>query len=237
MGLPTIFRTSYRDDQVAPKLIELMSKDYRGKKIAVVHDKGAYGADIAAEVLRGLTPVFGDTILNDSFDENARDFSALITRLKQEKIEVLFIGSSNIVGAGAMTRQIGEAGLHIQIIGGDFSDPDFWRVADHHADGALFVLPSIDMDDAKIVALKKKFDATGHLYNQYSFQAYAAGDVLAAALSAKPDATNADITKALHRDSFATVLGAWRFNQKGDRDAMPMAAYRWRNGAYREVKE
>jgi branched-chain amino acid transport system substrate-binding protein len=46
---------------------------------------------------------------------------------------------------------------------------------------------------------------------------------------------SADVIKALNDTEFDTVIGKFKFNEKGDPNLPPYAVYRWSNGAYEEI--
>jgi branched-chain amino acid transport system substrate-binding protein len=43
--------------------------------------------------------------------------------------------------------------------------------------------------------------------------------------------------KALNDTEFDTVIGKFKFNDKGDPNLPPYAVYRWSNGTYEEIGE
>jgi branched-chain amino acid transport system substrate-binding protein len=48
---------------------------------------------------------------------------------------------------------------------------------------------------------------------------------------------SADVVKALNDIDFDTVIGKFKFNEKGDPNLPPYAVYRWSNGGYEEISE
>ena len=44
-----------------------------------------------------------------------------------------------------------------------------------------------------------------------------------------------DVVKALNDTEFDTVIGKFKFNDKGDPNLPPYAVYRWSNGSYEEI--
>ena len=43
------------------------------------------------------------------------------------------------------------------------------------------------------------------------------------------------MAKALNDTEFDTVIGKFKFNEKGDPNLPPYAVYRWSNGTYDEI--
>ena len=46
-----------------------------------------------------------------------------------------------------------------------------------------------------------------------------------------------DVVKALNDTEFDTVIGKFKFNEKGDPNLPPYAVYRWSNGTYEQIDE
>lgn len=235
-GGPAIFRASFRDDHVAPVLAEAIVKRFPHEKLAILNDQSTYGYGIA-EGVRELVNKGGlKEVFFDSYDPASRDFSALITRLKEKDIQVLFVGGYPVEIA-TLARELGEAGLNIQIVAGDLSDQDFWKIAGKAGEGALFALPADPGKNKSAAFLKAKLDEAKETYNAYTFYGYAAAQVLAQGLEAMPEAGPSALAALLHQKTFDTVLGPWRFDKKGDIDNVPIALYRWHDGAFTEVEK
>ena len=45
------------------------------------------------------------------------------------------------------------------------------------------------------------------------------------------------VVKALNENELDTVIGKFRFNEKGDPNLPPYAVYRWSNGTYEEIDD
>jgi branched-chain amino acid transport system substrate-binding protein len=46
-----------------------------------------------------------------------------------------------------------------------------------------------------------------------------------------------DVVKALNDTEVDTVIGKFKFDEKGDPNLPPYAVYRWSNGTYEEIDE
>jgi branched-chain amino acid transport system substrate-binding protein len=236
-GGPTLFRAVYRDDNAASALSQIILTRFAGKKLAIVHDKGAYGYGLA-EGVRSLVNKGGvKEVLFDSYDPNSQDFSALVARLKQANTEVLFIGGYP-VQIGMIARQLQEAHFKAQIVAGDLANDDFGKIAGAAGEGAMFIfMPDPHKNSAQGMAqLRRELEKNGKAYNGYTFYTYAAAQVLAQAIQSSGTAP-AKIAADIHHNTFHTILGEWRFDQKGDVENSPIVPYRWHNGKYEEVEK
>lgn len=235
-GGPTIFRALYRDDQAIPVLARAIIKRFPDKKLAIVHDKSAFGFVIADGLQKLLNARDVKETLFDSYDPESKDFSALVTRLKEAGAETLFVGGYP-AQAAMIARQMKEAGLTAQIVASDLTDNNFWKIAGQAGEGALFVFPPDPMQIKGTAALRATLEKKKQAYNGFTFYAYAAAQVLGTAIRATADDLVKNPAVVIHEKAFDTILGRWRFNDKGDVENVPLVLYIWHDGKYAEVAE
>ncbi len=235
-GGPHMFRAMYRDDKAAILIADYIRKNYPGKKIAIIHDKSAYGQGIAENVQKALNQNGTKEIIFESFDPANHDYSVLATRLKDMGTEVLFIGGYPVEG-GLITRQMHDSGSKAQIIAGDLSAPEFWKIAGKTGEDAKFVFP---MDPRKAPAAKAVIDRlqkAGVVVDGYTLYGYAAAQVLVQALTKVGSDDPSKIADFIHKNEFNTILGKWNFDAKGDVDNIHQVMFRWHDGQFEELKE
>ena len=93
-------------------------KDLKGKSIAVIDDRTAYGQGVAEEFAKAVKAA-GGTIADTQFTtDKATDFTAILTALKAKKPDVVFYGGMDAV-AGPMIRQMKQLGINAKFMGGD----------------------------------------------------------------------------------------------------------------------
>ncbi|MDP9126946.1 MAG: branched-chain amino acid ABC transporter substrate-binding protein [Pseudomonadota bacterium] len=233
-GGPSIFRATYRDDVAAGTIAQGIAKKFPGKKLAIINDGSSYGADIAQQVTKRLNTAGIKEVLSDTYDPANRDFSALITHLKEMGVEVLFVGGYP-VEIGTIARQLHDAGVTIQLVAGDLTDNDFWKIAGPAGEGALSIFPPDPLKHKGAAALRAAYERRKQDYNGLSLYSYAATQVMAEAIKI----TSIDPTKgtagAIHEGNFDTILGKWRFDDKGDIQGIPLVFYRWHEGKLEEL--
>lgn len=85
------FRVCGRDDQQGSAAAEIISKLYKGKKVAIVHDRTTYGKGLADEMRAALKKAGGvQEVMYDGIAVGEKDFSAVVSRIKQSGADVLF---------------------------------------------------------------------------------------------------------------------------------------------------
>lgn len=230
-----IFRVCGRDDDQGGIIGRFIAARFAGRRVAVLHDKTAYGKGLADQTRNAMREAGLSESLYEAYTAGEKNFSALVSRLKRERVEAVFIGGYH-TEAGLIQRQMREQGLEAQLVGGDALVTDeFWSITGDAGEGALF---SFAPDARKSKAAQKlvaRFRAQGQEPAGYVLYTYAAIEAWAGAAE-RAGATDADaVSRALHAGAFNTVLGSFSFNAKGDADLPPYAIYEWRKGAFREL--
>jgi branched-chain amino acid transport system substrate-binding protein len=233
-GGPTIFRVCGRDDQQGDVVANLLLKDFKNAKIALIHDNSAWGKGVVDVAKAKLNAGGVKEVLYQVFTPGEKDYSSLVTSLKQQGAEVIFMGAYH-TEAGLITRQLRNAGSKAQIIGGDaLASEEFWSIAGPAAEG---VLMSFGPDARKNPAaagvvenlIAKHTDASG-----YTLYSYAAIQIVADAIKAAGSPDPVKVADAMHKQSFKTVLGQVDFDAKGDVKKPSFIIYRWHAGKYAE---
>jgi branched-chain amino acid transport system substrate-binding protein len=236
-GKDLVFRCYGRDDNQGAFDAAYILKHFPDKKVAIINDKSAWGVGLSEEVKKGLNKADMKEVLFDSYTPGERDYSSIISKLKQVNADVLMLAGFP-TEAGLIVRQMKEQGLAIQVIGGDALTTDqFWSIAGTRAEGVLtsFVTDPRNNPEAKTVVeelRKAGFEPEGDtLFNYAAIQSLAEGIKRAG----KNDPAN--VAAALRQSPVNTILGPVSYDAKGDAKDIHFAMYRWHAGKYLEVGE
>ncbi len=231
-GIDTIFRVCWRDDQQGKVLADTILSHEKGKAVAVIHDKTAFGQGLAEVVSRLLDNGGMKPKLYESITRGERDFSPLIAKLKQNDIGAIFYGGY-YTEAGLLVRQMRDQGLPAHF----YSDDDlitreFWKITGEAGEGAMMSFtpdPRTRPQAAEAVKIfkEKNFDPEG--LTMYS---YAAVQVAAEAMRRAGSSDSKKLSTVLHQGTYPTVLGDLAFDKKGDIINPEFVLYRWHNGVY-----
>ncbi|MBO6758946.1 MAG: branched-chain amino acid ABC transporter substrate-binding protein [Roseibium sp.] len=229
---PGIYRLAPRDDEQAPVAGRFLAETYQGQRIAIVHDRTAYGkglADAVKAVMNGL----GQTeVLYTGVDGGQPDYSALVTQLQLEGVEVLFFGGYHLEAA-AIVADLSERGLNTVLVSGDaLATDEFWALAGPAGEGALLILPPDPrlFPDAKGI-VDRLADAETPA-GGYDLRTYAAIQVFAQAAEAAGSLEHGALVSALDSGTFDTVIGPVSFDDNGDMTLPGFIVYEWRGGTY-----
>jgi branched-chain amino acid transport system substrate-binding protein len=91
-GLKNIFRIMGRDDQQGLVAGSYIAEKFKGKKVAVVDDKSAYGKGLADEMAKAMEAKGAKPTLRESITAGEKDYSGIVTKLKQAGVEVMAYG-------------------------------------------------------------------------------------------------------------------------------------------------
>lgn len=235
-GHKHLFRMMGRDDNQAPALATHIIKIVpQNAKIAVLDDKGSWGVGFAGKAEETLKSHNRAIALRDSVAAGQKDFSSLITKLKQNGITHVVMGLYH-VEAALLVRQAREQKFMGQFYGGDpIQTPEFWKIAGDAADGVQQSGPFNPKDTQAGKKLLTALQASNKPVGVYSFYAYAAIETLASAIK-KAGGTKSDVlTKTLHSENFQTLLGTSAFDEKGDLKNFTYRIFQWHKGDYAAI--
>ncbi|HEX6103422.1 MAG TPA: branched-chain amino acid ABC transporter substrate-binding protein, partial [Alphaproteobacteria bacterium] len=137
-GWTTVFRTCGRDDQQGDFAGKWLAKEYAGKKVAVVHDKSAYGKGLADLTKENMNANGLKEVLYEGITAGEQDYTALVSKLKQTGVDAIYFGGYH-PEAALIVRQSREQGLNAPLLSGDsLNTLEFATLAGKAADGTMF---------------------------------------------------------------------------------------------------
>ena len=117
-GHATIMRLYPRDDAQGAFIGPWIAEKYKGKKIAILHDKSAYGKGLATIVKDKLNAAGVTEVLFEGINPGEKDYTAIVTKLKNAGAEFVYFGGYH-TEAGLMLRQAADQGYKLNLMTGD----------------------------------------------------------------------------------------------------------------------
>ncbi|MDE1950012.1 MAG: branched-chain amino acid ABC transporter substrate-binding protein, partial [Burkholderiales bacterium] len=224
-GYKTAFRVVADDSHLGGTLGRYAVKELHGKSIAVIDDRTAYGQGVADEFEKGVKSVGGSVVGREYTNDKATDFTAILTKIKAEKPDVIFYGGMDAV-AGPMLRQMKQLGINSKFMGGDgICSTDLPKLAAGTiADGQVICAEAggIDPKDAAQVKEMADFRARfkqkfGVAVEEYAPYVYDSVNVMVAAMVKAGSADPAKYLPVLAKTTnYHGVTGNISFDQNGD---------------------
>ncbi len=235
-GGDNVFRVCGRDDQQGKVAGAFLAKYYANKRIAIVHDKQAYSKGLADETKKQLNALGVKEVLYDTVTAGEQDYSALVSKLKANKIDVLYYGGYH-PEAGLIVRQMREQGLKAQLISGDaLVTQEYWAITGSAGEGTLMTFSPDPRKNPIAAPVVAKFRAAGFEPEGYTLYTYGAIQAFAQAAEKAGSIDLDKLIKALRTNQFETVLGKIGFDEKGDVTAPGYVFYQWHDGQYDYAK-
>ena len=232
---PNIYRVCGRDDQQGGVAGKYLASHFSDRNIAIVHDKTAYGKGIADEVKKAINAAGKQETMYEAITAGEKDYSALVSKLKQANIDVVFFGGYH-TEAGLIVRQMRDQGLATVLMGGDaLITQEYWSITGPAGEGTLMTFSPDPRKNPAAAEVVKRFKDKGIEPEGYVLYTYAAIQAWKQAAEKAKSIASADVVKALNDTEFDTVIGKFKFNEKGDPNLPPYAVYRWSKGTYEQI--
>jgi branched-chain amino acid transport system substrate-binding protein len=232
---PNIYRVCGRDDQQGGIAGKYLATHFADKNIAFVHDKTAYGKGLADETKKALNAAGKQEAMYEAITAGEKDYSALVSKLKQANIDVVYFGGYH-TEAGLIIRQMRDQGMNTILMGGDaLNTQEFWSITGPAGEGTLMTFSPDPRKNPAAAEVVKRFKDKGIEPEGYVLYTYAAVQAWKQAAEKAKSVDSAEVVKALNDTEFDTVVGKFKFNEKGDPNLPPYAVYRWSNGTYEEI--
>ncbi|MFY8085230.1 MAG: branched-chain amino acid ABC transporter substrate-binding protein [Rubrivivax sp.] len=235
-GYKTTFRVVADDVHLGGTLGKYAVQQLKGKSIAVIDDRTAYGQGVADEFEKGVKAAGGAIVGREFTNDKASDFTAILTKLKAAKPDVVFFGGMDAV-AGPMLRQMKQLGIEAKFVGGDgICSGELPKLAaGTMADGQVVCAEAGGVEGAAkksmddfYAAFKKKFNTDVQVYAPYVYDAV---NVMVAAMVKAGSAEPAKYLPVLAKtDGHKGVTGTIGFDSKGDIKNGALTLYTYKGG-------
>jgi len=235
-GGPNVFRVCGRDDQQGLVAGQYLAKMHGEGNIAIIHDKTAYGKGLADATMAAMRAAGKNEAMYEAYTAGEKDYSALVTKLKQENIDVLYVGGYH-TEAGLMVRQMRDQGMKTQLISGDaLVTQEYWDITGPAGEGTLMTFSPDPRKNPRAASVVQTFRGKGIEPEGYVLYTYAAIQVFAQAATAAKSTDLDAVLAAMKGAKFDTVLGELSFDEKGDVTLPGYVFYEWSNGGYDYAK-
>lgn len=234
-GFNTAFRVVANDVQLGQALGRYAVGNLKARRVAVVDDRTAYGQGLVTEFSRSLRKQGGSVVAREFTNDKATDFSAIITRIRATKPDLVFFGGMSAT-AGPMLRQMKQLGMNVRMMGGDglCSDEIHKLSGGTMADGQVVCAEAGGVQGEARAAMdkfradyKKRFGIDVQINAPYAFDAVMTmADAMVKAGSSQP----ATYLPVLAKTRYRGVTGPIAFDARGDIRDGTITLYSFKGG-------
>ena len=235
-GWNTVFRTCGRDDQQGSFAGPWIAEHFKGKNVAIVHDKSQYGQGLADLTKAALNKAGMQEAMYEAITPGEQDYTALVTKMKQNKIDVIYFGGYH-PEAALIVKQSRDQGLMAPLLSGDsLNTQEFATLAGKASDGVMFTNAAEARNLPSAAAVVKEFRDAGFEPEGYTLSTYAAVQVWSQAVAKAGTTDSAKVADTLRGGQWDTVIGKLGFDAKGDLTAANYVWYVFKDGKYSEAQ-
>jgi branched-chain amino acid transport system substrate-binding protein len=219
-----VFRTCWNDRIQAKAGAELAVRN-KWTRVAVIHERSAYGQGLAEAFKRDLEAGGGKAVVVSGFNRGETEFPNTLGKIKAQKPQLVYFAGTAAEGT-LFARQMSDAGLKVRLLTGDgcLAPREFAQAAGKAASGALVTAVRTPEGPA-LTEWTARFEERHGPRRTFSPHAFDAANLLLEAVEKaaqrKPDNSLVIGKKAL-RDAVAAarhqgVTGTITFDAQGDR--------------------
>jgi branched-chain amino acid transport system substrate-binding protein len=223
-GYKHFFRVNARNDAHGWNCALFIKKRLGGERVAIINEKVAYSENLAKETIKGLKKLGITDIKQETIVGGAKDYSAVLTKVKAFKPDVIFFIATTAPDNAIGVRQTKELGIDAIFFGseGARDKNDYIQATEGAADGSYVYhfAPDIYAIPAAADYIKKYETAHGSL-SGFGPPAYEAMNILLTAIdqaAADGDISRKEVVENLHEiKGYNGILGfPISFDPKGD---------------------
>ncbi len=229
---PGTFRVCGRDDQQGQVAGKFLADHFKDKNIAIIDDKSTYGKGLADETRKFMNAAGKKEVLDESYNAGEKDYTALVSKLKANNIDVLYVGGYH-PEAGLIKRQMVDQGMKTILVSGDALVTDeYWQITGAAGNGTYMTFSPDPRKNPEAKPIVDELQAAGRTAEGYSLYTYAAVKIWVDAVTAAGSTDFDKVTAEMYKTTFNTVLGKLNFDKKGDVTLPGYVVYEWKDGKY-----
>ncbi|MEW6052115.1 MAG: branched-chain amino acid ABC transporter substrate-binding protein [Candidatus Zixiibacteriota bacterium] len=233
-GLKNVFRVCGTDDLQGIYGANYLYDTLKVHRVAVIHDKTAYGQGLAEEFQKQFLSRGGTITSFDGIDRGDKDFKALLTRIRADNPEILYFGGL-YAEAGLMSKQCKDVGLMVPLFGGDgILTNEFVRIAGPVSEGdysSMVGLPPEKLPEAKDFLDKYARNFPGLDVEPFDPLTYEAASLLLDAY-ARVNQDQSKLISQIASGTYHGILGETSFDEHGDNRLKLVSINRVINGRF-----
>lgn len=216
-GLEYMFRVCGRDDDQSKIAVAFLKNYLKAKTVYIVDDKTTYSQGLAGNIKKQCDQAGVKVLAHDHVNQGDKDFSAVLTKVKQANPDVFYISLQNSASGSLMAIQARRMGLKCNMLSQDaVYHPQFIEIAKEAAEGAYLTFGFTDKNTDAYKKYLAKYEPKYGKPGAYSGYAYDAAYVLLSAIKKAGSTDPAKIKAEIMKMNFQGATKMIKFMANGD---------------------
>lgn len=218
---PYFFRMAVQDAKVGILMGDLLGQKLGAKRVAILYPNNDFGKGLMTVLEKQLSQYQVTIVSNQAYLATDKDFSALLTEIKNKGIDALAVCGTYTDG-GLIVKQATELGLTVPVISGPgLYSPKFIEIAGKAAERSISLgaFVSTNPDPAVQAFVKKYKEKYNTEPDTFAALGYDQMYVIAKAMEQageKGSITRESVREAMSQTNYKGVTGTVTFDDKGD---------------------
>ena len=242
-GYKHFFRVNARNDAHGWNCALFIKKRLGANRVAIINEKVAYSENLSKETIKGLKKLGITDIKQETIVGGAKDYSAVLTKVKAFKPDVIFFIATTAPDNAIGVRQTKELGFDTIFFGseGARDQKDYIQAAEGAADGSYVYHFGPDIYAIPAAAeYVKKYETTYGSLSGFGPPAYEAMNILLTAIdqaAADGNISRKEVMEYLHKiEGYNGILGfPVSFDQKGDLEGVATYFFQVKGNDFKQV--
>lgn len=244
-GKRTFFRTSSTDDVQGPAAA-LWARDLNFRSFYVLDDGEAYGAGVAALFARRAEQIGLKNLGQQTIDKTAKDFSTVLTAVKQANPDVVYFGGTVANGAALLVAQMRAMNIKAAFMGPDaILDTTLIEEAQSAAEGVYATFVGAPPNQVTTDRARKFYEdfktRWGEEPEAYALSGYDAAQVIISAIrqaqqQGQPVDRASVLTHVASGIDYQGAIGTFSFDRNGDTRLIVISGNVVQNGVFKFAK-
>ena len=231
---PTFYRTIAPNNAQAMTLVNFTVDELHAQKIAIIHDKGAYGKGLAEDARKIISQdAKAEVVLFEGITPDAVDYSAVVQKIKRTRADAVIFGGYHSEASKIVTRMRKKRMTAFFISDDGIKSDSFIRIAGKYAEGVYASGPA----DVSGNPLTKQYrdehiQVYGSEPGEFFFNAVTAAIALTNAIQKAGSTDHEAVAEILHTQIAETPFGEIMFDQNGDAIGVGYSMYQVKDGKF-----
>lgn len=211
------FRATETDALLAKSFAKILVNNLKLKTIAYIGVNDDWGRGGVSEFSKQIEALGGKTVLKEYFDHGTTDFYTLLTRLRANQPDGIFVAAETQDGS-LLVKQLKELGVQSKVFGvGSWATNDFVKLAGAAAEGIYAAVPyAATMDTPRNRGFVSVYQSKHSEFpGKYAAAGYNAINIIMDAIERAGSTDAEKIRDALAKTDYEGPNGHFRFDPKG----------------------